>query len=155
MFGRATYEGMAAYWPTATAEEDDPRVAERMNRLPKIVVSRTLQSADWNNTRVINGDVATELPALKEEPGGDIMILGSSNLTVSLMELGLLDELRIMVMPVVLGAGKSLFRTAEERFTLKLLDTRAFSSGNVVLIYEPAQSLGSSSGSSTGSGLTM
>jgi len=137
MFGRVTYEGMAAFWPTAAAQEDDPRVAERMNRLPKIVVSHTLKDADWNNTRVLGGDIATELAALKAESGGDILILGSSNLTVSLMELGILDELRLMVMPVVLGAGRSLFRTAEERFPLRLTGSRTFTSGNVLLFYEP------------------
>ena len=101
-----------AYWPTPAAEQDDPRVAAKMNGLSKIVVSRTLERAEWANTRLIKDDVAHQLREHKEEPGKDIAIFGSSDLTVSLLKMGLVDELRIMVNPVVLGAGKSLFRTA-------------------------------------------
>ncbi|HVD13340.1 MAG TPA: dihydrofolate reductase family protein [Actinomycetota bacterium] len=138
LFGRVTYQGMAAYWPTPAAREDDPRVAAKMNGLPKIVISRTLDEATWANTRLISDHVAEELTALKQQPGRDIAIFGSSNLTVSLLELGLVDELRIMVHPVVLGDGKSLFRTAAERISLELVTTRAFRSGNVMLYYRPA-----------------
>jgi dihydrofolate reductase len=138
LFGRVTYEGMAAYWPTPAAQEDDPRVATRMNNISKIVVSRTLDKAEWANTRLVNDDVAEEITALKGQPGKDIAIFGSSSLTVSLLRLGLVDELRIMVMPVVLGDGMSVFRTADERISLKLLKTRVFSSGNVLLTYQPA-----------------
>jgi dihydrofolate reductase len=137
LFGRVTYDGMAAYWPTPAAREDDPRVAARMNDFSKIVVSRTIDQADWANTRVVKVDVAAEIAALKRQPGRDIAILGSSSLTVSLLRLGLVDELRIMVMPVVLGDGRSLFRTADERIGLELLTTRPFSSGNVLLTYRP------------------
>jgi len=138
LFGRVTYEGMAAYWPTPAAERDDPSVAAKMNGLSKIVVSRTLEKAEWTNTRLIKDDITQELRALKEQPGKDIAILGSSDLTVSLLELGLVDEVRIMVNPVVLGAGKSVFRTAGERISLKLLKSRPFDSGNVLLYYQPA-----------------
>jgi dihydrofolate reductase len=138
LFGRVTYEGMAAYWPTPAGKQDDPRVAARMNGLSKIVVSRTLDKAEWANTRLIKDDVTQELTALKQQPGKDIAILGSSDLTVSLLELGLVDEVRIMVNPVVLGAGKSVFRTAGERISLKLLRSRPFDSGNVLLYYQPA-----------------
>ena len=110
VFGRVTYEGMAAYWPTPAAEEDDPRVAARMNSTPKVVISRTLDKAEWANTRVVSSP--GELTALKQQPGKDIAILGSSDLTVSLLQMGLVDEVRIMVNPVVLGAGKSVFGTA-------------------------------------------
>jgi dihydrofolate reductase len=137
LFGRATYEGMASYWPTPAARENDPEVEGRMNSLPKIVVSRTLDKAEWAETRVIKDDVAEELTKLKQQPGKDLLILGSSDLTVSLMRMGLVDELGIMVNPVVLGDGKSLFRTAEDRISLKLLKTRPFSSGNVLLYYQP------------------
>jgi dihydrofolate reductase len=137
LFGRATYQGMAAYWPTPTAQQNDPEVTGRMNSFPKIVVSRTLEEADWANTRVIKDDVAEELTKLKQQPGKDVLLLGSSNLTVSLLRMGLVDELRIMVNPVVLGDGKSLFRTADDRINLKLLKTRPFSSGNVLLYYQP------------------
>jgi dihydrofolate reductase len=138
MFGRVTYELMASYWPTPAAQQDDPVVAGKMNGLPKIVVSRTLQKADWANTRLIDRDVAQELSGLKQEPGKDIAIMGSSDLTVSLLQLGLLDELRIMVHPIVLGDGKSILRTAKERIPLKLVSTRSFNSGSVLLTYQPA-----------------
>jgi dihydrofolate reductase len=137
LFGRVTYEGMAAYWPTPAGERDDPRVAAKMNGLSKIVVSRTLEKAEWANTRLIKDDVLQELRELKQQPGKDIAILGSSDLTVSLLEMGLVDEVRIMVNPVVLGAGKSVFRTAGERISLKLLKSRPFDSGNVLLYYQP------------------
>jgi dihydrofolate reductase len=138
LFGRVTYELMAGYWPTPAAQEDDPKVTEKMNSLAKIVISRTLDTAEWANTRLIKDDVAEELTKLKQEPGKDIAIFGSSELTVSLLGLGLIDELRIMVHPVVLGDGKSLFRTADERISLKLLKVRPFSSGSVMLYYQPA-----------------
>jgi len=138
LFGRVTYEGMAAYWPTPAGQEDDPRVAARMNGLSKIVVSRTLDKAEWANTRLIKDDVTEELTKLKQQPGKDIAILGSSALTVSLLQMGLVDEVRIMVNPVVLGAGRSVFRTADRRIGLELLKSRTFNSGNVLLYYQPA-----------------
>jgi dihydrofolate reductase len=138
LFGRVTYEGMAAYWPTPAGEQDDPRVAARMNGLSKIVVSRTLDKAEWANTRLIKDDVTGELTKLKQQPGKDIAILGSSDLTVSLLQMGLVEEVRIMVNPVVLGAGKSVFRTAGERISLRLLKSRPFNSGNLLLYYQPA-----------------
>jgi dihydrofolate reductase len=137
LFGRVTYELMAEYWPTPAAAEDDPRTAARMNSIPKVVVSRTLRGAEWANTRLIGDGVAEELTKLKQEPGKDIAIFGSSELTVSLMRMGLVDELRIMVNPLILGAGKSMFRTADERIPLRLVRTRPFESGNVLLYYEP------------------
>ncbi len=139
LFGRVTYEGMAAYWPTPAAEQDDPRVAARMNGISKIVVSRTLSNPEWANTRLIRDHVGDEIATLKQQPGKDIAIFGSSALTVSLLKLGLVDEVRIMVMPVALGAGRSLFRTADERINLKLLKTRQFESGNVLLYDEPVR----------------
>lgn len=138
VFGRVTYEGMASYWPTPEAEQDDPRVASMMNGLPKIVVSRTLERADWANTRVVRDDIAGELAGLKQRPGKDVAIFGSSALTASLIEAGLVDEVWIMVAPVVLGAGKSLFRTAGRRIAMRLADTRRFAAGNVLLTYVPA-----------------
>jgi dihydrofolate reductase len=138
LFGRVTYEGMASYWPTPAAEQDDPRVAAKMNTLPKLVVSRTLDRTDWANTRIVKDDVAAELTRLKQQPGKDIAIFGSSELVVSLLGMGLVDELRIMVHPVILGAGKSLFRTAPERLHLQLVEARPFRSGSVLLTYRPA-----------------
>lgn len=137
LFGRVTYEGMASYWPTQDARDDDPVMAELMNTLPKIVVSRTLESADWNNTTLVGANVADELSKLKQQPGRDLAILGSPNLTVSLLGMGLVDELRVMVNPVIIGDGKSLFRSIEHELTLRLLQTRIFNSGNVLLTYQP------------------
>jgi dihydrofolate reductase len=108
LFGRVTYEGMASYWPTPAARQDDPKVAELMNTLPKIVVSTTLTSADWNNTRLVGGNVDAEITKLKQQPGKGLAIMGSPSLTVSLIEMGLVDELRVLVNPVILGGGRSL-----------------------------------------------
>jgi dihydrofolate reductase len=138
LFGRATYEGMASYWPTPAARQDDPVVAELMNTLPKRVVSTTLTSAEWSNTRVVGGNVAEEIAKLKQPPGKGLAIMGSPTLTHSLIGMGLLDELRVLVNPIVLGDGHSLFRTAKDRLRLELLQTRTFSSGNVLLTYRPA-----------------
>jgi len=135
LFGRVTYEGMAAYWTTPEALEGDPEIAPRMNGIAKIVVSRTLDRADWANTRLVK-DIG-ELGRLKGVPGRDIAIFGSSSLTVSLIEAGLVDEIRVMVNPVVLGGGRSLFGNAPERVHLNLLEARPFRSGNVLLRYEP------------------
>jgi len=134
LFGRVTYLGMSAYWPTAPA--DDP-TAQRMNSYPKVVVSRTLDKAEWNNSRLIKDDVAAEITALKNQPGKDIAVFGSFDLTVNLLDLGLVDEVRLMINPLVLGAGKPLFGTAGKRIGLTLKDTKPFASGNVLLTYTP------------------
>ncbi|GAA1295987.1 hypothetical protein Psi02_12020 [Planotetraspora silvatica] len=137
LFGRVTYQGMASWWPTPMAKESDPVIAEKMNGIAKLVVSTTLDSADWANTRLLRDGMADEIARLKRRPGKDIAIFGSSELTVSLLRLGLVDELRIMVAPVVLGDGRSLFGTAENRIGMELLRTRSFRSGNVLLHYRP------------------
>lgn len=137
VFGRNTYEAMASYWPTSLAEQDDPVVAAKMNGLPKIVVSSTLQEATWANTRLISENVTEEIARLKLQPGKALAIFGSSDLTVRLMEVGLVDELRIMIHPVILGGGRSVFHTSDHRFSLKLLDVRRFDSGSVLLRYQP------------------
>jgi dihydrofolate reductase len=137
LFGRVTYEGMASYWPTQGAREDDPVVAELMNTMPKLVVSTTLTSAEWSNTTLVGADVAEELSKLKQQPGKDLAVLGSPSLTASLIRMRLLDELRVMVNPVVLGNGRSLYRSSDHELPLKLLQTRTFSSGNVLLTYQP------------------
>src|SRR5262249_8482550 len=132
------YQLMAGYWPTPAAEQDDPAVTAKMNGLDKIVVSRTLGTADWAPTQVIGSDVAEAVAKLKQQPGKNMMIMGSSALTVSLIGMGLVDEVRVVVSPVVLGDGESLFRTAAERIGLTLLQARSFRSGNVLLRYRPA-----------------
>jgi dihydrofolate reductase len=137
LFGRVTYEGMASFWPTPFAIENDPVIAAQMNAFPKIVISRTLDRADWNNTRLIKDNVAEEIARLKQQPGKDLAIFGSANLTASLMQMGLVDEFRIMVNPVILGAGTPLFKGVNQPIKLKLIKTRTFNSGNVLLYYQP------------------
>jgi dihydrofolate reductase len=137
LFGRVTYEGMASYWPTPAALDSDPAVAERMNSIPKIVFSTTLDTADWQNTTLVKGNVAETVSKLKQQPGKYLAVFGSPELTVSLLQEGLVDELRVMVNPILLGAGKSLFRTLSGRVPLELRQTTTFSSGNVLLTYRP------------------
>ena len=137
LFGRVTYELMASYWPTPAATTDDPIVADLMNRLPKIVFSRTLQKAAWNNTRLIKDNIAEEISKLKQQPGKDLALFGSANLLSTLIQMDLMDEHRIMVNPVVLGSGTPLFQGIKDKLKLKLLKTRTFRSGNVLLYYQP------------------
>jgi dihydrofolate reductase len=129
---------MASYWPTPTAMANDPEITEKMNTTPKIVFSRTLNKADWQNTRLIKDHVAEEMGRLKQQPGKDLIIFGSSNLSASFINLGLIDEFRLMVNPVVIGGGKPLFEGVSDTLKLKLLDTRQFRSGNVLHYYRPA-----------------
>jgi dihydrofolate reductase len=138
LFGRVTYEGMASFWPTPAALESDPAVADRMNSISKIVFSSRLDTAEWQNTTLVDGNVAETVRKLKQEPGKDLALFGSPGLTVSLLEQGLVDELRVMVQPILLGAGKSLFRGLTERVPVQLMRTTTFSSGNVLLCYRPA-----------------
>jgi dihydrofolate reductase len=137
LFGRVTYDGMASFWPTPAALGADPAVAERMNTISKIVFSSTLERADWQNTRLVGGDVAATVTELKQQPGKNLALFGSPGLTVSLVEHGLVDELRVMVHPILLGAGKSLFKGLTKRVSVQLTRTTTFSSGNVLLCYRP------------------
>jgi dihydrofolate reductase len=136
LFGRITYEGMASYWPTPEAIENDPIVASKMNSILKIVFSRTLEKADWNNTRLIKSNIVEEVLKLKRQPGKDIALFGSSNLASTFIKHGLIDEYRIMVNPIVLGKGTPLFREVSDKFKLKLLKAMTFESGNVLLCYQ-------------------
>lgn len=137
LFGRVTYELMASYWPTEAAKRDDPIVAGLMNSLPKIVFSKTLERAEWNNTRLVKDNYVEEISRLKQQPGKDIAIFGSSDLAVTFIQHDLIDEYRIMVNPVVLGNGKPLFKGIKEKLNLKLAKTKTFKSGNVLLYYAP------------------
>ncbi|HEY2980870.1 MAG TPA: dihydrofolate reductase family protein [Anaerolineales bacterium] len=139
LFGRVTYELMAAYWPTDAAKRDDPMIAGLMNSLPKIVFSKTLGSVEWENTRLVSEDFVDELLKLKQQPGKDIAIFGSSDLAVTLIPHGLIDEFRIMINPVVLGDGKRLLAGIADKLDLKLLKAKPFRSGNVLLYYEPGR----------------
>jgi dihydrofolate reductase len=126
---------MAEFWPSAAALQADPEIAEAMNRLPKLVVTRTLTAADWAPITIINTDATEILTRLKNQPGKDIALLGSSVLAASLLDGGLIDELRVMVNPVVLGSGHTIL-TAAGRTKLALAGVREFRSGNVLLTYE-------------------
>jgi dihydrofolate reductase len=137
VFGRATYEGMAAFWPTELAAAESPEITEFMNAIPKVVISKSLAKAEWNNTMLIKGDVSEAVAALKAHPGKDIAVFGSSTLTASLLDQDLLDELRVMVHPVLLGAGHSLLAGLTSRVKLELQRAMTFRSGNVLLCYRP------------------
>ncbi len=137
VFGRVTYELMTSYWPTPLAAENDPIVAERMNNLHKVVFSRTLDKASWNNTKLVKGGPAAEIRKMKQEPGADIAILGSGSIVAQLAQESLVDEYQIVVIPVVLGTGRTMFEGIEEALTLKLIKTRTFGNGNVLLCYQP------------------
>jgi dihydrofolate reductase len=137
LFGRKTYQLMASYCPTEDAIRSDPQVAGLMNRLPKVVFSQTLESAAWNNTRLIRENAQDEVRKLKNQPGGDMAIFGSANLMSSLMEV--IDEHRVMVNPVLLKQGIPVFPNTGAPLRLELVDTRPFQSGNVLLTYRPLQ----------------
>jgi dihydrofolate reductase len=137
IFGRKTYDLMAAYWPTPAALKNDPAVAKGMNSLPKIVFSKTLARASWSNTKVVKGNPAVEIRKLKKEPGPDMAILGSGSIVSQLAPEGLIDEYQIVVNPVVLGRGRTMFEGVSRKLTLKLAKTRTFGNGNVLLVYTP------------------
>jgi dihydrofolate reductase len=138
LFGRVTYEMMVAFWPTAEAARMLPDVAAGMNAMPKTVFSRTLDGVRWQNTTLITGDLATEVRELKRRPGPDIVILGSGTLVSQLTEARLIDEYQLVINPIVLGSGRTLFASVGGRSSLKLTNSRTFTNGNVVLWYEPA-----------------
>jgi dihydrofolate reductase len=140
LFGRITYELMASYWPTPQAARDDPTVAKGMNDLPKVVFSRTLQKASWSNTKVVKGDLGEEVRKMKNASGKELVILGSGSLVSQLAPEGLIDEYQMVVNPVVLGKGRTMFEGIKEKLPLKRTKTRAFGNGNVLLCYEPAAS---------------
>ncbi len=131
LFGRVTYQGMAAYWASATGE-----IADFMNTVPKIVFSRTLEQAEWKNTRLVKGDAAEEVATLKQQPGKDLYIFGSANLASTLTRHGLIDEYRLGLTPIVLGSGNPLFKPMPERIQLKLVEARPLKSGCVILRYQ-------------------
>jgi dihydrofolate reductase len=134
LLGRVTYEGFAAAWPTFT---DEVGFADKMNSMPKYVVSSTLESADWNNS-ILSGDVVDEVTKLKSEVDGVILVAGSAQLVQTLIEHDLVDELRLMVFPVVLGSGKRLFGETSDKKSLRLADSEIVGDGVAILIYERA-----------------
>jgi len=137
LFGRVTYEMMAGYWPTPLALQTSPAVARRMNEGAKYVFSRTLREASWANTTILAGDAADEVRRLKRETGPGMAILGSGTIVSRLAGDGLIDEFQLVVIPVVLGAGRTPFAGIRERLDLALTQSRAFANGNVLLCYAP------------------
>lgn len=135
VFGRVTYEMMAGFWPTPLATETMPAAAAGMNRMPKVVFSRTLDTASWNNTTVVKGDLAAAVRRLKQESGPDLVILGSGSIVSQLARAGLIDEYQVVVNPLVLGRGRTMFDGAQVNLTLTR--SRAFGNGNVLLCYAP------------------
>ena len=133
LLGRKTYEGFAAAWPSREGE-----FADKFNTMPKYVVSSTLQNPDWDNTTVLSGNVADEVGKLKQEQDGEIVIHGSAQLVNELLEHDLVDELRLMVFPVMLGSGKRLFGETSDKKPLRLTDSKVVGDGVSILIYEPA-----------------
>ncbi len=131
LFGRVTYEGMAAHWQSATGA-----VADVMNSIPKVVFSNTLDAADWSNTRLVTGPAEEEVARLKDLPGKNILVFGSAELCDSLSRAGLIDEYRLCTVPVILGDGTPLFKRGEEQ-RMELLEARPLSSGAIIQRYRP------------------
>lgn len=138
LFGRVTYELMVNFWSTPYAKANDPITADYMNSLPKIVFSKTLNRVEWENTRLVKENIGDEISKLKKQAEKNLLLLGSSNLALSLHQLDLIDEYRIFLNPIVLGRGKTLFEGVQNTFKLKLLKTRTFRSGNVLMYYKTA-----------------
>jgi dihydrofolate reductase len=132
LLGRVTYEGFAAAWPSREGE-----FADKFNTMPKYVVSSTLKDPAWNNSTVLNGDLAEEVAKLKQEVDGDIVVHGSVRLVQALVEHDLVDELRLMVYPVVLGSGKRLYGETSDKKTFDLADSKVVGDGVAILVYQP------------------
>ena len=137
VFGRTTYETMASFWPTPAAAKQFPEVAEQMNRLPKVVFSKTLDKPSWNNTTVVKDDLVAAVKKMKSEPGEPMAILGSGSIVSQLTQAGLIDEYQILVLPVVLGEGKTMFDGAKKMLNMTLTKSRTFKNGKAFLVYEP------------------
>jgi dihydrofolate reductase len=132
LLGRVTYEGFAEAWPSRDGE-----FADKFNSMPKYVVSSTLDDPEWNNTTVLRGDVVEEITKLKQEQDGDIVVHGSARLVQTLIEHDLVDELRLMVYPVVLGSGKRLFGETSDKKPLRLVDSKVVGDGVTIVVYQP------------------
>lgn len=140
LYGRVTYQMMKSYWPTVlndpSATKHDMDHARWLEDVEKIVFSKTLEKTEWNNTRVIKDNIAEEASKLKQQPGKDLVIFGSPGLARNFLQLGLIDEYRLTVNPVILGSGKPLFKDVEDTISLKIVKTQSFNSGVVALHYE-------------------
>lgn len=137
LFGRVTYQMMERYWPSPAAREANAAVAEGMNKMPKVVFSRTLDKAAWSNTTLVKSDPAAAVRKMKSKPGPDMVILGSGTIVSQLAQAGLIDAYQIVVCPILLGKGRTLFATVDRKIGLRRTQARTFGNGNVVLSYEP------------------
>jgi dihydrofolate reductase len=137
LLGRVTYEGFAAAWPTMTEVPGLEELAEKFNSMPKFVFSSTLEQADWNNSTILSGDFAEEIGKLKQQVDGIILVGGSAQLVQGLVEHDLVDEIRLMVFPLMLGSGKRLFAEHSDKKPLRLVDSKTVGAGIAVLTYEP------------------
>jgi dihydrofolate reductase len=138
LFGRVTYDLMTRYWPTPMAARQNPIVAEGMNRMPKVVFSRTMDKARWNNTKLVKDDLPGEIRRMKSESGDGMVILGSGTIVSQLAQEGLIDEYQLAVNPIILGKGRTLFEGLTQKRSLKLTQSRTFRNGNILTCYEPA-----------------
>jgi len=136
LFGRRTYELMVQYWPTDAAKKNAPEVAKGMNEAEKIVFSRTLARADWQNTRIIGDNIVAEVRKLKESDGPDLTVLGSGSIVNQFADAGLIDQLQLLVHPLALPAGTPILKDVKDTIEFRLKESRAFKSGNVLLVYE-------------------
>jgi dihydrofolate reductase len=137
VFGRNTYDMMASFWPTPAAAKQFPEVARHMNSRAKVVFSKTLQKASWDNTTIVKDDPVAAITKMKHEPGDTMVIMGSGSIVSQLTRAGLIDEYQIMVLPVVLGEGKTMFDGANQILNMTLTSSRAFKNGKAFLVYEP------------------
>jgi len=135
LFGRKTYDLMVSFWPTKQAYESMPKVAEGMNNHPKVVFSRTMDKATWNNTRVVKDDIVEEVRRMKSEPGPGLVVMGSGTIVSQLTQARLIDEYQFIVHPLVLGSGRTLFEGVKDQLPLKRINSRTFKNGNVLLTY--------------------
>jgi len=137
LFGRKTYDLMASYWPTPMASKNDPVVADQMNKLPKVVFSRSMDKASWSNTRVVKGDIAAEVRKMKSADGPGMAIFGSGTIVANFAQANLIDEYQIAIHPIILGAGRTMFEGLKTKLSLRLTKSRTFGNGIVFACYEP------------------
>lgn len=136
LFGRVTYELMVQFWPTPEAMKSAPEIAEGMNNAEKIVFSRTLEKVEWNNARLMKDNIVDEITKLKQTPGNNMTLLGSGSIVTQFADAGLIDEFQILVHPVALSEGTPILKDIKDTLELKLINSRAFDSGNVLLVYQ-------------------
>ncbi len=143
LFGRKTYQLFESYWPGAatspSTSKSDLEIAHQINNMAKVVFSKTLERVEWKNARLLKEVIPEEIVKMKQQPGKDMVVYGSGSIVSALMNLGLIDEYRIMVNPVILGNGKPLFKGLKDKLNLWLLKTKTFGSGNVLLSYQPGK----------------